>query len=81
MSSEPAKKKNRKSVLVWGASTNDDWSTQCFEESTWISSYRYRSGNEVEVFVKSGSKEYALPAQTDDHKLKLSPLQLKKKYR
>jgi hypothetical protein len=74
-------KKFRKTVLLWGETDQDDDDTVIMEESTYISPYVHKAANDVEVYFKAGTKEYALAGKNEDSKLKISPVQLKKKYR
>ena len=79
-------KRPRRSVLLWEDEDDPDESASAttsdfIEESSWISPYKHCSPNEVEVYFKAGSKDYALAGKGEDNKLKISPIQLKKKYR
>lgn len=76
-------RKIKKPKLLWGEQAHLDDSEksfQHFEESSWIAPFKLESASGVGIFVKAGNKEYALSASTEE-KLKISPLQLKKKYR
>jgi hypothetical protein len=76
-------KKNKKPRLLWAEQAHLDQaenSWQHFEDSGWIAPFKHEASNGVAIFIKAGSKDYALSSSTEE-KLKLSPLQLKKKYR
>jgi hypothetical protein len=74
-------KKKRKTLILWDDNDSDVDDSTFVEESTYIAPYRHQAANEVEIYFKAGTKEYALAGRSEDNKLKISPVQLKKKYR